>query len=121
MSTITLLGIGILLLLCYKFLIYPTFVSPLSKIPNAHFSSPLSPLWILWIRKSRLENRTLLACHEKLGPIIRLGPSDISLNCLDGGIRTIYSGGFDKHDWYPRIFDNYGYSSVSKETSQHLT
>ena len=47
------------------------------------------------------------AAHQKHGPIIRLGPNEISVNQVDGGIRTVYGGGFEKGEWY-RIFDNYG-------------
>ncbi|MCJ1433063.1 hypothetical protein MMC27_002422 [Xylographa pallens] len=99
--------ITLLCLLIYRYLIQP-FSSPLSRIPAAHFSAPFSPLWILLIRRRGLENRTLLACHERLGPIIRLGPGELSVNCVDGGIRAIYSGGFEKHEWYSNVYDNYG-------------
>lgn len=44
-------------------------------------------------------NRTVHAAHQKHGPIVRLGPNELSVNCVDGGIRTIYAGGFEKHDW----------------------
>jgi hypothetical protein len=104
-------GVFIAGLLCYavyQYIIHPVFLSPLSKIPNAHFTAPVSPLWILWKRKKAIENRTLLEAHEKYGPVLRVGPSDISINCVDGGLRTVYAGGFEKHDWYPRIFQNYG-------------
>ncbi|MCJ1391105.1 hypothetical protein MMC18_003967 [Xylographa bjoerkii] len=102
--------LALLLFLClliYRYLIHP-LLAPLSRIPAAHFSAPFSPLWILLIRKRGTENRTLLSLHEKLGPIIRLGPRELSVNCVDGGIRAIYSGGFEKHEWYSTIFDNYG-------------
>ena len=52
------------------------------------------------------ENRTLHAAHEKLGSVIRVGPSELSVNDLDG-LRTVYAGGFEKGQWYS-IFDNYG-------------
>jgi len=91
----------------YKFVIYPVFISPLARLPNAHWSSPFSPIWILWIRYKRKENVTILSAHNKYGPIVRLGPMDISVNSIEGGIRTIYGGGFEKGEWYT-IFDNYG-------------
>lgn len=109
MSVLLFLTAGFLSYVAYNYFLYPAFLSPLAKIPNAHFSSPSSSLWILWIRFRRRENRTLLACHKRLGPIIRLGPKELSVDCVDGGIRTIYSGGYEKHDWYTNIFDNYGY------------
>ncbi|EEH43034.2 uncharacterized protein PADG_07854 [Paracoccidioides brasiliensis Pb18] len=57
-------------------------------------------------------NRTIHDAHQKYGPIVRLGPSEISINCVDNGIRTVYAGGFEKHDWYPRVFGAYGTISM---------
>ncbi|KAK2861481.1 hypothetical protein FQN49_004157 [Arthroderma sp. PD_2] len=96
----------------YKFIIYPAFLSPLAKIPNAHFTSAFSPLWILWRRFRMTGNRTIHAAHMKHGPIVRLGPSEISINCYEGGLRTIYTGGYEKHEWYPRLFGSYGTISM---------
>ena len=96
-----------LLLGFYEYVLAPLFFSPLSKIPNAHWTSPLPSIWILLIRYRLKENRTLHALHQKYGPILRLGPNDISINTIDNGVKTIYGGGFEKGDWYS-IFDNYG-------------
>ncbi|KAH8600450.1 cytochrome P450 [Bisporella sp. PMI_857] len=86
---------GLLFLIVYKYIIHPTFLSPLSNIPNAHWSSPISPIWILWTRFRSRENRTLHASHLKHGSVIRVGPNEISINDISGG------------QWYS-IFDNYG-------------
>ena len=91
----------------YKFIIYPTCISPLSKIPNAHWTAPFSPLWILWTRFRSHENQKVHAAHLKLGPVIRLAPNELSVNDV-AGLRTVYAGGFEKGQWYS-IFDNYGY------------
>lgn len=115
MATIPLIpSIALFLLLflaTYKHIIHPFFLSPLSKIPAAHFTAHISHLWILWKRHQALENQTLLTAHKKLGPVIRLAPDELSVNCVEDGIRTIYSGGFEKHVWYPDLFSNYdGYA-----------
>lgn len=96
------------LALLYKYILYPTYLSPLSKIPNAHPTAPISPLWIIYQRYRFNNNRATHAAHEKLGPIVRLGPNEVSVNCVDGGIRTVYGGGWEKHDWY-KFFGTYGY------------
>lgn len=57
-------------------------------------------------------NKTIHDAHQRCGPIVRLGPGEVSINCVDGGIRTVYAGGFEKHDWYPRIFGAYGYDHI---------
>lgn len=94
------------LLAIYKFIIYPTFLSPLSKIPNAHWSSPISPFWSLWIKYKVRENREVHAAHLKYGSVVRLGPNELSVNDV-AGLKTVYAGGFEKGEWYS-IFDNYG-------------
>lgn len=110
--SIPVLGIVVLSILAiYKFFVYPAFLSPLSKIPNAHWSSPITPLWILWVRYRTRENRELYAAHLKHGSLIRLGPSELSVNDL-AGLKTVYAGGFEKGEWYS-IFDNYGFVRIS--------
>ncbi|KAF3482888.1 cytochrome P450 3A6 [Arthroderma uncinatum] len=57
----------------------------------------------------------------KHGPIVRLGPSEISINCYEGGLRTVYTGGYEKHEWYPRLFGSFGTISMFSMvgTKQH--
>jgi cytochrome P450 len=99
---------GVVLLLCvYKYLIHPLFISPLSQIPNAHPLAGWTSFWILLIRYRGCELQTIHKAHQRLGAIIRLGPNEISVNCVKGGIQTIYSGGFEKGTWY-NFFVNYG-------------
>lgn len=97
----------LVLFLLYKYILYPLYLSPLAKVPGAHLTASIAPFWILWKRYQARENATLLNAHERLGPVIRLGPNEVSINCVDDGIRTVYSGGFEKHEWYPNLFSNY--------------
>lgn len=108
MSSLTSIGIYTLLLyLVYKFILTPAVVSPLSKIPNAHFTAPVLPIWVWWKRRQSVMNKTTLALHRKLGPIVRLGPNELSVNSAEG-LRTIYTNtSFDKTTWYRDIFQNF--------------
>ncbi|KZF24939.1 cytochrome P450 family protein [Xylona heveae TC161] len=99
--------VSVVFLALYKYIIYPLFLSPLSKLPNAHPTAPISPAWILYCRWSGRENRSIQAAHAKYGPVVRLGPNEISVNSVEDGIRPVYSGGFEKHAWYPNVFSNY--------------
>lgn len=109
MSILLLLSLIVpLAVLVYQRVIYQTLISPLSRIPNAHWSSSVNPGWILWIRKNGLENRILLECHRKLGPIVRTSPNEISIHRIED-VRTVYSGNFEKETWLARSFDNYGF------------
>jgi hypothetical protein len=70
--------------------------SGLKDIPNAHFSAPYSRLWLLSIRWRKKENRSRIHLHRRLGPVVRLAPRELSVNCVEDGIRTIYGARFDK-------------------------
>lgn len=95
-------------LIIYRYLVFPAFLSPLAKVPNAHWSASFSPLWILYHRLVQNDTPTVHQAHGKLGPVIRLAPNELSVNCVEGGIRTIYAGGYEKGDWYANVFSNYG-------------
>ena len=92
----------------HQWIIYPIWISPLSKVPHAHWSCGVSSGWILWSRFRSREIATIHSAHQRMGPVVRLGPNEISVNCVKGGIHTVYSGGFEKHSWYSNLFDNYG-------------
>lgn len=79
----------LILYIVYRYVVHPLVVSPLSRVPNAHPTAPFSSAWILWSRYVGKENVTVYNAHKRLGPMIRLGPNEISLNCVDGGIRTV--------------------------------
>jgi hypothetical protein len=104
-------AIAIFVCLLYRYAIYPACLSPLASVPNAHWSVPFSRLWILRVRFVHWENRTLHAAHRRLGPIIRVGPNELSINDL-GSVRSVYQGGYEKPVWYS-VFDNYGYDTGS--------
>ncbi|KAF2192180.1 cytochrome P450 3A6 [Zopfia rhizophila CBS 207.26] len=102
------LGVAIILaFLVYHYIIYPTFLSPLSKIPNAHFTCPIHPLWMWWKRRGGREGvHSIFSAHQRKGPVVRLGPNEVSVASLDG-LRQIYVGGFGKPKWYAEQFMNY--------------
>jgi hypothetical protein len=83
------------------------YLSPLNKIPNAHPSVPFIAFWMFWNRLQDREIRTVAEAFRKKGPIVRLGPNEIAVNVMDGGIKTVHNGGFYKSQWYD-CFINYG-------------
>jgi hypothetical protein len=101
-TAIVLLAAGLL----YRYILYPITLSPLAKIPSAHWSCSVSPTWMLWARFQSRENKTLYEAHQKHGPIVRLGPNEVSINNMEA-VKTVYQGGFDKHEWYS-VFNNFG-------------
>ena len=111
----------IFLWVIYQYLIYPAFISPLSKIPNAHPTSSFLPIWIWWKRRIGYETRSVFAAHQRHGPIVRLGPKEVSVASLDG-LRRIYAAGFERDPWYNQ-FMNYGTRSLFTmlPSKQHST
>ena len=99
-------GGALALFLVFQYIILPAFISPLARIPAAHWSCHLSPLWILVTRYRRRQNRTLYEAHRRHGPVVRIGPNEVSVDGVEG-LRVVYQGGFEKDPWYS-VFSNYG-------------
>lgn len=103
--------LGCILLLA-RYVIYPGLFGPLSSVPPAHPLASFTHLWILYIRYTRHENKAIQAAHASKGPVVRLSPSEISVNFVEGGVRTVYGASFGKHEWY-KIFANYEYVQLN--------
>ena len=80
------------------------YLTPLGRIPSAHSIAPFSRAWILWTKWMACENHARYAAHQRLGPVIRIGPHELSVNCIDDGVRTIYGPEYEKDAWYTRAF-----------------
>ena len=93
----------------YKFFIHPLLFHPLKHIPSAHWSIPIfGDTWITWQRYRERNNTVTYAAHRKYGTVVRMGANELSVNCVENGIRTVYAGGWEKHAWYPQRFGSYG-------------
>ncbi|KAL5360564.1 cytochrome P450 [Aspergillus floccosus] len=105
-SLFTTAALALLLALLYKYLVYPCFLSPLAKIPNAHWTSAVSARWIEGKRAAGTEVLTIYDLHQKHGSVVRLGPNELTVNSIQG-LKTIYTGAFEKHSWYSDFFINF--------------
>ncbi|OCT48219.1 cytochrome P450 [Cladophialophora carrionii] len=105
-----LLAFSSLAVLClYRFIIHPLLFHPLKHIPSAHWSIPIfGDLWITYQRYMERNNAVTYAAHLKHGTVVRMGANELSVNCVENGIKTIYAGGWEKHAWYPQRFGSYG-------------
>jgi hypothetical protein len=95
------------LLLLIIWICISAYLSPLKRIPTAHPSAPFTSFWMFWNRLQDREIRTVAEAFRKKGPIVRLGPNEIAVNVIDGGIKIVHNGGFHKSQWYD-CFINYG-------------
>ncbi|EDU44992.1 conserved hypothetical protein [Pyrenophora tritici-repentis Pt-1C-BFP] len=89
-------SVGVVVLLLVTSLVVEYLRNPLRKVPAAHPLAHFTSLWIHAVRWRGVENTTLKAAHDRLGPIVCLGPREISVNGVKGGIRDVYAGGFEK-------------------------
>lgn len=111
MLFIVVLGFVFLSYLSYKFFIYPALLSPLAAIPNAHFTSSFSNGWMIWQRYRGQPNKAIHDAHTRLGPVVRLGLTEISVNSVES-VNVVYGGNFEKDKFYIP-FANYEYVQVS--------
>jgi hypothetical protein len=99
LTSVSTVVVALLAYLLYHFVIYPAFISPLSKIPSAHPTSSVVPTWIWWKRRRGQECSSIFAAHQLRGPVVRLSPNEVSVVSQDG-LRKIYVGGFERTNWF---------------------
>ncbi|EXJ68442.1 uncharacterized protein A1O5_08234 [Cladophialophora psammophila CBS 110553] len=73
----------------FSFIIYQRWFSPLAKI-NGPFWASLSPLWKLLSFNNGNFHETILALHQKYGPIVRIAPNEVIISDRSA-IREIYN------------------------------
>lgn len=83
------------------------FLSPLAKVSGPK-SFALTKYRLAWEDYRGTRTHCIHALHEKYGPVVRVGPNEISFNTLSA-LRTIYGAGspFQRSSFY-RMFDVYG-------------
>lgn len=89
--------------------LYLLFLLPLARVPKAHWTCDFGSFWILWHRYKGPENemRVISIAHKRYGPVVRLGPSEISVNSLDLSVRRFHGARVEKSGWY-LPFKNFG-------------
>jgi cytochrome P450 len=92
--------------LCYRYMLYPAFLSPLAKIPTAHPIASVLPVWLWWTGRNNRQAGSLLAAHQRKGPVVRVEPNHVHVASLDG-VRVVFNVGcFPRSNWY-LAFRNY--------------
>lgn len=105
-------------LLLFRFIVYPLYISRLSKIPGLKLAA-LTPLEIERRYLDETAVQFIKSFHDKYGPIVRVGPNEVVVNDPKQ-LGPIYG----VRSTYPKpntatLFENYGYpntfSSISRE------
>jgi cytochrome P450 len=92
--------IVLLAIIPVTWIVYQRFFHPLSSIPGP-FTASLSRLWMTKHSWDGDMNTTMIALHKRYGPLVRTGPTELSVADL-AAIKTIYGAGtpFRKSNWY---------------------
>lgn len=112
MALLALVAIATGIITLYQCIIHPLFLSPIANIPAVHPFAKISSLYMLWIRFWDNENDTVFAAHQKYGDVVRLGPQELSVNCIDDGVKTVYGKNFDRHSFY-QVYEDCGRENLS--------
>ena len=81
--------------------------SPLNAAKDAHWSVRFYGAWIWWQRVFERDAQAVHEAHLRLGPVLRLGPSEVSVCDVEGGLKPIYEGRLPKTDFY-QVASSYG-------------
>lgn len=95
------LSLWIAAILLVGYLVARGIVSRISKVPGPWYTRYTS-LWIKYQEFTANRRESIHALHEKYGPVVRLGPNEVSFTSLDA-IKEIYSSGgsgYDKTEFY---------------------
>lgn len=106
-TLIWLIGASFLARIIYLNVFRPAVVSPLARVPAINTLARYSVIWSIWAKYKWKYNHSIEKAHQTLGPVIVVAPNELSVNCVKGGVRTVY-GAFDKSSFYG-FFENFGY------------
>lgn len=99
----------------YYAVLLPFYFSPLAGVPGPKLGA-ITKYYIYYKTWAEQRNRYVHSLHERYGPIVRLGPEEISISDPEY-VKEIYGGNFDKSGFYGQ-FGNYGrlntFSSLEK-------
>lgn len=82
-------------------LIYRATLAPLSKLPGPWYSL-FSDVFLMYKEFSAQRRVYVHELHQKFGPVVRLGPNEVSFTSLEAlkEIYQSYGSGYDKTEFY---------------------
>ncbi|KAJ5763579.1 hypothetical protein N7533_002260 [Penicillium manginii] len=95
------LAIWAVLIFFIGYYIGPGFRAPLIKIPGPWYTR-FTSLWIKYQEFTANRRESVHHLHRQYGPVVRLGPNEVSFTSLDS-IKEIYASGgsgYDKTEFY---------------------
>ena len=100
---------ALVVILFFGWIISPLF--KLSGIPGSK-TYAVTQWRLAYDEWKGIRTRTIHQLHQKYGPVVRVGPNEISFNSLSA-LKTIYGAGsgFERTSFY-RMFDAYGHQNL---------
>jgi hypothetical protein len=100
--------LGIAVVICLGISIIRASISPTSKIPGPKYSR-FTEIWLIIQEFTGYRRLYIHHLHQKYGPVVRLGPNEVSFTSLEA-IKEIYTSGgsgYDKTELY-NLFMQFG-------------
>ena len=90
--------LGTFLAFCASYVVYYKYLHPLARFPGPLICS-LTNIWKLWAVATDRMPDEIVKLHAKYGPVVRIGPSDLSFNAPEA-VGDIYKQGWQKGEFY---------------------
>lgn len=88
--------------------VYRAVFAPLAKLPGPNYSL-VTDLWLMGQEFTSKRREYIHQLHEQYGPVVRLGPNEVSFTSLEA-LKEIYTSGgsgYDKTGFYT-LFTQFG-------------
>jgi hypothetical protein len=95
------LSIWVGAILLFGYIVIQDIISPVSKVPGPWYTR-FTSFWIKYQEFTANRRESVHRLHQLYGPVVRLGPNEVSFTSLDA-IREIYASGgsgYDKTEFY---------------------
>ncbi|TKA64446.1 hypothetical protein B0A55_09892 [Friedmanniomyces simplex] len=97
-------GTAVIAVLISSYIIYYRHIHPLHRY-NGPFIASISNVWKLWaVAADRMPNE-IERLHARYGPVVRIGPNDLSFNTPEA-VTAIYKSGWSKGPFYKGFVDS---------------
>lgn len=114
---------GTCFILCFVIAVYRLYFAPLSRIPGPWITA-ITSWWVMFHEFKGDRTVTLDALHRQYGPIVRISPSEVSINSRSG-LKEVYGVGstYSKSPFYEMFvyYDHRNtFTSVHKQEVSNL-
>ena len=106
------LAVYILVLILSSIFFYTKLASPIARLPGP-FNTVFTAIWLKVQEFSGTRRLYIHSLHQRYGPVVRLGPNEVSFASVDA-MKEIYTSGgsgYDRTEFY-ELFKQFGTRSL---------